>query len=208
MNTDTDIDTNTHRSRAATDGLSKDEMFHLLSNQRRRDALEYLAEHDGAVNMRDLAEWIAAREHETTVAQLTSDERQRVYIALYQSHLPKLADYGVIEYNQSRGVVRRGAHADQLDLYLEFERSETNDVDGTTGADTGTGTDAGIRLPVSLSSRSGLGVGAVGVGMIVIGLSELLPAMLLLAITWIALIVAISPIGTTGLVGRTRGIDR
>lgn len=204
MNTDTE--TIAHRSPDTTDGLSKDEMFHLLSNQRRRDALCYLAEDDEAVVMRDLAEWIAAREHETTVAQLTSNERQRVYIALYQTHLPKLADYGVIEYNQSRGVVRRAARADLLDPYLELDGSGTNDTDGEIGTDTGTST--GIHLPVSLSSRSGLGVCAVGVGMVAIGSFELLPPMLLLAITWAALIVAISPVGTAELMKHARVTNR
>lgn len=55
--------------------------------------------------MRDIAETVAASEHDTTVKRLTSDERQRVYVALYQSHFPKLDDIGVVRYNQSRGIV-------------------------------------------------------------------------------------------------------
>jgi hypothetical protein len=50
--------------------------------------------------MRDMAKWIAAREHNTSVSQLRSTERQPIYIALYQCHLPRLDDYGIIEYNQ------------------------------------------------------------------------------------------------------------
>lgn len=56
--------------------------------------------------MRDIAEEIAAWENDIPVDQLRSSQRQRVYISLYQSHLPKLADYDVIEYNQARGIVR------------------------------------------------------------------------------------------------------
>lgn len=88
--------------------LSKDDAFHLLQSGRRRAVLRYLVAHEAesGTRMRDLAEAVAAWENETTVARLTSAQRQRVYIALYQSHLPKLDEYGVIDYNQSRGVIR------------------------------------------------------------------------------------------------------
>uniref|UniRef100_UPI003F7B2881 DUF7344 domain-containing protein n=1 Tax=Halomicrococcus sp. SG-WS-1 TaxID=3439057 RepID=UPI003F7B2881 len=88
--------------------LPKDKIFHILQTQRRRDALRYLKANEGPVEMRALAEQVAAWENDTTVAALSSDERQRVYIALYQSHLPKLDEEGVIDYNQSRGIVERG----------------------------------------------------------------------------------------------------
>ncbi|KYH24634.1 hypothetical protein HAPAU_36170 [Halalkalicoccus paucihalophilus] len=108
-------------------GLSKDDLFHILSNSRRRDALHYLNEHDGQITMRDMAEWIAAREHNTSVSQLRSTERQPVYIALYQCHLPQLDDYGIIEYNQARGTIRRTNLADRLNPYLYLEQSNHTD---------------------------------------------------------------------------------
>ena len=95
-----------------------DDTFHILQNERRRRVLQYLSETEGPVDMRDIAEQVAAWEHETTVQQLTSDQRQRVYIALYQSHLPKLADFGIITYNRSRGVVERTPLADRIARYL------------------------------------------------------------------------------------------
>ncbi|MBV0925477.1 hypothetical protein KTS45_14815 [Halomicroarcula limicola] len=107
--------------------LAKDDIFHLLQNRRRRDALRYLEGEDEEVRMRDLAEQVAAWEHDTTVQALTSDERQRVYIALYQSHLPKLDDEGVIEYNQSRGIVKRTAVADQLSPYLDADEDDADE---------------------------------------------------------------------------------
>ncbi len=101
--------------------LSKDDLFHLLQNERRRRVLEFLQDTDGAVDMREIAEQVAAWENETTVAALDSNERQRVYIALYQSHLPKLDGAGVLSYNQERGIVKRTPLADQLDAYLNVE---------------------------------------------------------------------------------------
>ena len=112
-----------------TKELSTDSIFHILQNQRRRSALRYLAETEGSVQMRDLAEQVAAWEHDTTVQALSSDERQRVYIALYQSHLPKLDNEGIIEYNQSRGTVEPTPVADQVAPYLQ----STSDGDSEPG---------------------------------------------------------------------------
>ncbi|WP_129114117.1 DUF7344 domain-containing protein [Halegenticoccus tardaugens] len=110
--------------------LSTDDLFHILQNQRRRYVLQYMQGRDDRVDMRDVAEQVAAWEHDTTVQALTSDERQRVYIALYQSHLPKLDEKGVLKYNQSRGIVERTPLADRFDPYLDLgvdvgEGSET-----------------------------------------------------------------------------------
>lgn len=101
--------------------ISKDDLFHLLQNARRRAVLRYFAAHpeQDEFNMRTVAEAIAAWENETTVEQLTSDQRQRVYIALYQSHLPKLDDYEVSEYNQLRGLIV------PTPLTVLFERTST-----------------------------------------------------------------------------------
>uniref|UniRef100_UPI003F79622F DUF7344 domain-containing protein n=1 Tax=Halomicrococcus sp. SG-WS-1 TaxID=3439057 RepID=UPI003F79622F len=55
--------------------------------------------------------------------------RQRVYIALYQSHLPKLDEEGVIDYNQSRGIVERGSLADQFDPYLEARSDDGSEAE-------------------------------------------------------------------------------
>ena len=103
--------------------LATDDIFHILQNEHRRRVLQYLADTEGPVHMPDIAEQIAAVEHDTTIHQLTSTQRQRVYIALYQAHLPKLADFGLITYNQSRGIVERTRAADQVMRYLDPEES-------------------------------------------------------------------------------------
>lgn len=118
------------------DELPVDEIFHILQNERRRMVLEYLQGTDESVRMRDVAEQVAAWENDTTVEELTSDQRQRVYIPLYQSHLPKLDKAGIIDYQQNRGVVERRPLARQLDYYLNADsNNSTNNDAGTKGAD-------------------------------------------------------------------------
>ncbi|GAA0241259.1 hypothetical protein ACFFQF_29705 [Haladaptatus pallidirubidus] len=107
--------------------LSRDKIFHILQTPRRRYILRYLQDHEGSIQMRDVAEQVAAWENNTSVQALSSKERQRVYIPLYQTHLPKLDEEGIIEYNQSRGTVKRTEVANQFDEYLIS--SEIKDAD-------------------------------------------------------------------------------
>ncbi|WP_206424994.1 DUF7344 domain-containing protein [Halosimplex salinum] len=104
-----------------SDPLGKNELFHLLQNERRRAVIRYLEGTDQTVKMRDVAEQVAAWEHDTTVRALTSDERQRVYIALYQSHLDTLDEAGVIDYNKSRGLVDPQPPLEDVASYIEDE---------------------------------------------------------------------------------------
>ncbi len=99
--------------------LPEDELFHVLQNERRRAVLRYLNGTEDTVQMRAIAEQVAAWEHDTTVDQLSSDQRQRVYIALYQSHLDTLADAGIVEYEKSRGNVRLTETGQDVASYME-----------------------------------------------------------------------------------------
>ncbi|WP_227379271.1 DUF7344 domain-containing protein [Haladaptatus halobius] len=148
--------------------LSKDEIFHLLQTPRRRYVLQYLKENDGSVEMRSLAEQVAAWENNTTLQALTSNQRQRVYIALYQSHLPKLDKEGVIKYDQNRGTVERTYLANQLDRYLDVSNTDSND-----SYDEG---DTAIRWEIYYLSASLLSAILLGGSELGVPLLETLPA--------------------------------
>lgn len=134
----------------ASDGtpeLDEDDVFHLLQNERRRRVLAYLREHDDGdgVDMREIVDAIAAEEHDTTVHALRSKERQRVYIALYQSHLPKLDEAGVIDYDQRRGWVTRTPAAPALERYV-LEGADPAIDEGTVPRETAVGVAAVVLL--------------------------------------------------------------
>ncbi|MFP9193544.1 hypothetical protein ACLI4Q_18140 [Natrialbaceae archaeon A-CW1-1] len=99
--------------------LTPDDRFHVLQTSRRRDVLRYLHQSGGAVDIRDLTDWVAAREHETTPEQLNSSQRQRVYISLYQTHLPKLDEYRIVRYDKDRGTVEPTERIEEFVEYLE-----------------------------------------------------------------------------------------
>ncbi|PCR89141.1 DUF7344 domain-containing protein [Natrinema ejinorense] len=101
--------------------LSKDVIFELLKNRRRREVLAYLLEADDTVTLGELAEQIAAWENDLEVNALSSDQRKRVYVALYQTHLPKMDDAGIVEYDQDRGLISLSDNADLLMMYLDTD---------------------------------------------------------------------------------------
>lgn len=108
-----------------TGSLSLDLIFEVLKNERRREVIRYLREHEQQVTLSDLAEHIAALENDTDIASITSSQRKRVYVGLYQCHLPKMADMGIVNFNQNRGIVSLGENAPELYQYLDNDNSET-----------------------------------------------------------------------------------
>lgn len=103
---------------SAPEELSPDTVFELLSNTRRRMVLYYLRRYGGSVGVQELVGEIAALQNGVAVADLTKQQRKRVYVSLYQTHLPKLEDAGVIEYDADEGEVRLTDRAGDIDTYL------------------------------------------------------------------------------------------
>ncbi len=75
--------------------LSKDEIFEVLSSGRRRLLLYHLYRRGGEAGLRELAEDAAAEEFDEP---LDEDQIKRIYIAFYQTHVPKLEDVGFVSY--------------------------------------------------------------------------------------------------------------
>jgi hypothetical protein len=104
--------------------LSQDTVFDILSNPRRRYVLYYLRQEGGPVQLTRLAEHVAAWENETEVESLDDQQRKRVYVSLYQTHVPKLADAGVVEYDKDQGSVALAEDAVAIDDYLSRQDDE------------------------------------------------------------------------------------
>ena len=113
--------------------LSKDVLFDILKNERRRQTLEFLRE-EPTTTLSDLAEHVAALENDKPIRELTSSERKRVYVGLYQCHLPKMDDAGVIDYERSRGTIRLRDAASPCFVYLDIElNGQSNDEGRISG---------------------------------------------------------------------------
>ena len=100
----------------ATD-LGEGDIHEVLRNDRRRMVLEALGDADEAVTARELSEAIAARE--TGDDPPPRDVRQSVYVSLQQTHLPKLDDLGIVDYDDATKAVRPGRNASEVGVYME-----------------------------------------------------------------------------------------
>ncbi|WP_135855028.1 DUF7344 domain-containing protein [Halorussus salinus] len=98
--------------------MSRDDIFHLLRNRRRRYALHYLKREE-ALPIADIAEQVAAWENGVSIEAVSSTQRKHVYNSLQQTHLPKLADSGIIKYQPRNGMAKVTERAERLDVYLE-----------------------------------------------------------------------------------------
>lgn len=114
-----------HRVLGANGGTPKqtavpnDLVYRVLSDTRRRYAFHYLKQCDGPITLRELAEQVAAWENEKDRNALSSQERKRVYISLYQSHLPTLDKEGIVDYDSETGTVGLPEAVAGLEIYLE-----------------------------------------------------------------------------------------
>lgn len=100
--------------------LREDEVFDVLSNERRRYAYRYLDEHPGdTVSLRELTDHVAACEYGKPPRELTSEERNRVSTALNQFHLPKMDECGFVEFDSLRKETRLTEDARDLNVYLD-----------------------------------------------------------------------------------------
>lgn len=95
----------------------KNELYDLLSNHRRRYVIHFCKQSDDPLTLSDLAEMIAAREQDKSVPEITSAERKRVYTSLQQTHLDRLANAGMIEYDGDE--IELTEEAALLDVYLD-----------------------------------------------------------------------------------------
>lgn len=105
-------------SRSEQDALSQDVAFDILSSPRRRYVLYYLKQEERPVELGELANQIAAWENEIEVEDLSRQQRKRVYVSLYQTHIPKLEDAGIIDYDSDSGMIELSERAGEIDEYL------------------------------------------------------------------------------------------
>lgn len=95
-------------------------MLEVLSNQRRRFTIHYLKQQNGdQVTVSELSNQVASWEYKKDVDALSHKERKRVRNALRQFHLPKMDDYGFIEYDSQRGTVSLSETASNTDIYID-----------------------------------------------------------------------------------------
>jgi len=101
----------------------KDEVYDLLSNHRRRYVVHYCKRENGSATLSDLAEQVAAWEQDKALSEVTSAERKRVYTSLQQTHLDRMAEAGIVEFDGDE--IELTEKARELDVYLDIVPSSS-----------------------------------------------------------------------------------
>ncbi|WP_210424898.1 ArsR/SmtB family transcription factor [Halorussus halobius] len=110
-------------------GAELDALFEALADQQRRRILAYLDDCEGdAATVADLTDGIAPGVDAASASSDSGDdastgERERVATRLHHVHLPKLAEVGLVEFDDGSGVVRYRGGAVVSD-WLELARSD------------------------------------------------------------------------------------
>lgn len=102
---------------AASEDFPLTDIFELLANDRRQIVLKELAATERTpLSTSTLAERVACAEYGCSRNGLEAAQRKRVYIALKQSHLPKLNDttLKVVSYRHEENLVERGPEFDRV----------------------------------------------------------------------------------------------
>lgn len=105
--------------------LTVDEVFDILRNSRRRAVISYLFENDGQASVKELTQHVASDEYDVPLGETTPDQHKRVYTALYQCHLERLDDFGVVDFDRDEKQVSLDAAAPQVAAYLRGDETSS-----------------------------------------------------------------------------------
>lgn len=107
------------------DVLELDEVFTALGHPRRRYLLYTLVNEQDEEELSDIATKIVAWEMDKPLTEVRDDERRRVHVSLYHSHVPKLADLGVLEYKEKEEeILVQARNAEQVQAVLNGAGAE------------------------------------------------------------------------------------
>ncbi|WP_049925954.1 DUF7344 domain-containing protein [Halopiger goleimassiliensis] len=99
--------------------LTQAELFDVFSNARRRRTVQYLKQQGGHCELSSLVEQVAAWENDTDPDDVTRTQRRRVYISLYQTHLPMLEEHGIVDWDPDAHTIELLPSEEVFEPYLD-----------------------------------------------------------------------------------------
>jgi hypothetical protein len=100
----------------AAERFSTDEVFEILAHPGQRYVLTYLLQSSGDVPLNSLVEYAVLRSDTASDRKM----RDRMVIELTHTVLPKLADYGFIEYDMEHQIIRTTGQTPTVEPFLRL----------------------------------------------------------------------------------------
>lgn len=86
--------------------FSSELLCEVLVHERRRYALYCLVTYQTPLPLADVADEVARLEYDAQVlSAIPENDVRQIYLDLYHAHIPKLADRGLVSYNQEQDIV-------------------------------------------------------------------------------------------------------
>lgn len=96
------------------DEWSQDIVFPLLSHVYRRTLLSCLDHHGVSLTLADAAEEVARECKGESIPDIPDEEIKRIYMSLYHSHIPQLAEANAVTYDQEQDLIALTEQGKQL----------------------------------------------------------------------------------------------
>lgn len=138
--------------------ISEEDIHDVLRNRRRRLVIDILKEADSPVSVRELSEQIGAVESGSDPPP--RNIKQSVYVSLLQTHLPKLDELNIINYEPDGKTVAVEGGLGEVSIYMEtvpkygITRSEYYAAVSLLGLLTILGAELGVPGLASISSMT------------------------------------------------------
>jgi hypothetical protein len=111
-----------------TDGgaseYSLDALFEALSAERRRYAMYCVSDCDGYIERHEVARVVGGWELNCAPSEVPEETFKRLLSELHHTHLPKLSDAGLVDYDLRTGDVSPTAALAGADDYLRLARRD------------------------------------------------------------------------------------
>jgi DNA-binding transcriptional ArsR family regulator len=82
-----------------------DGMYKALSHERRRTVLHTLVDESGPIELRTLSKAVATREQTADTEPISAALIDQVHLSLYHTHLPRLAEHGLVTFDSESKTV-------------------------------------------------------------------------------------------------------
>lgn len=108
-----------YQERTSTaNSLSLNTLFDLLSDHRRRAVLTQLTVHEHKQTVNDFAKEIAVQEQGEPITDVSGETLTQIHLSLHHTHIPKLAETPLVEYDEERKLVEPTEQLEELEPFL------------------------------------------------------------------------------------------
>lgn len=104
-------------------------VFRALANERRRTILYHLTSCTYPVPFEEVVDKVAVQESKTYVTDIPAKVYEQIALDLHHTHLPKLAQWGIIEYEKDLKLITVAETLRPLDEYLHLTKQHDLQVE-------------------------------------------------------------------------------